>query len=140
MCRLKIQNDTSGRLKIQNDTYIPWAHMVFHYTRACVRVFKHVFGQQHISAGVFHSLMSPPTKGDFERCSELRQWYKNHSGECPRRKSDANTETTLAQWLDKARARRARAHNNCIRNGASQQHHCHPTTEDVTQRPFRALQ
>ena len=56
--------------------------------------------------------MAPPTPGDFERCSELRQWYKNHSGECPRRKSDANTETTLAQWLDKARSRRARAHNN----------------------------
>ena len=49
------------------------------------------------------------TKGDFERCSELRQWYKNHSGECPRRNSDDNTEATLATWLDKARSRRARA-------------------------------
>jgi len=52
------------------------------------------------------------TKGDFERCSELMQWYKNHSGECPRRKSDDNTEASLARWLDKARSRRARAHNN----------------------------
>ena len=53
--------------------------------------------------------MAPPTPGDFERCSELRQWYKNHSGECPRRTSDDPTERTLAQWLDKARPRRARA-------------------------------
>ena len=55
--------------------------------------------------------MAPPTPGDFERCSELRQWYKNHSGECPRRKSDDNTEATLARWLDKARSRRTRAHD-----------------------------
>ena len=82
------------------------------YNSTCSRVQAPFFGQQHISPRVFHSLMAPPTPGDFERCSELRQWYKNHSGECPRRKSDANTETTLAQWLDKARSRRARAHNN----------------------------
>jgi hypothetical protein len=54
------------------------------------------------------------TKGDFERCSELMQWYKNHSGECPRRKSDDNTEASLARWLDKARSRRARAHDNSL--------------------------
>ena len=82
------------------------------YNSTCSRVQAPFFGQQHISPRVFHSLMAPPTPGDFERCSELRQWYKNHSGECHRRKSDANTETTLAQWLDKARSRRARAHNN----------------------------
>jgi len=61
-----------------------------------------------------HSSMAPPTPGDFERCSELRQWYKNHSGECPRRKSDDNTEASLARWLDKARSRRARAHDNSL--------------------------
>ena len=82
------------------------------YNSTCSRVQAPVFGQHHIPPKVFHSLMTPPTPGDFERCSELRQWYKNHSGECPRRKSDANTETTLAQWLDKARSRRARPHNN----------------------------
>ena len=49
------------------------------------------------------------TKGDFERCKELKQWYKNHSGEPPRRKSDNNTEASLARWLDQARSRRARA-------------------------------
>ena len=49
-------------------------------------------------------------KGDFERCSELRQWYQNHSGECPSRKSVDNTEATLANWLDRARSRRYRAH------------------------------
>ena len=52
------------------------------------------------------------TKGDFERCSELRQWYKNHSDEPPRRNSDDNTEATLATWLDKARSRRTRGHDN----------------------------
>ena len=51
------------------------------------------------------------TKGDFERCSELRQWYKNHSGECPRRNSGDKTERTLAQWLESKKARRARALN-----------------------------
>ena len=56
--------------------------------------------------------MAAPTKDDFERCNELNQWYKNHSGECPRRKSDDNTEASLARWLDKARSRRARAHDN----------------------------
>ena len=49
------------------------------------------------------------TNGDFERCKELKQWYKNHSGEPPRRKSDNNTEASLARWLDQARSRRARA-------------------------------
>ena len=82
------------------------------YNSTCSRAQAPLFGQQHISPRLFHSLMAPPTPGDFERCSELRQWFKNHSGECPRRKSDANTETTLAQWLDKARSRRTRAHNN----------------------------
>ena len=52
------------------------------------------------------------TKGDFERCSELRQWYKNHADEPPRRNSDDNTEATLATWLDKARSRRTRGHDN----------------------------
>ena len=50
--------------------------------------------------------------GDFERCSVLLQWYKNHSGECPRRKSDDNTEASLAIWLFKQRSRRTRAHGN----------------------------
>ena len=81
-------------------------------TRACVRVFKHLVGIQHISAGDFHSLMSLLTIGDFERCSELRQWYKNHSDEPPRRNSDDNTEATLATWLDEARSRRTRGHDN----------------------------
>ena len=48
----------------------------------------------------------------FERCSELRQWYKNHSGERPRRKSDDKTEAALARWLDRALVRRARAYNS----------------------------
>ena len=61
-----------------------------------------------LSSILVHALV-PSTQGDFERCSELRQWYKNHSGECPRRTSDDPTERTLAQWLDKARPRRARA-------------------------------
>ena len=52
------------------------------------------------------------TKGDFERCKELKQWYKNHSGEPLRRKSDKNTEASLATWLDKARWRRTPGHNN----------------------------
>ena len=52
------------------------------------------------------------TAGDFERCSELVKWFKNHSGECPRRKSDDNTEATLATWLDKARSRQTRGHDN----------------------------
>ena len=52
------------------------------------------------------------TKGDFERCSELRQWYKTHSGECPRRNSGDKTERTLAQWPQSKKARRARALNN----------------------------
>ena len=52
------------------------------------------------------------TKGDFERCSELRQWYQNHSDEPPRRNSDDNTEATLATWLDKARSKRTRGHDN----------------------------
>ena len=51
-------------------------------------------------------------EGDFERCSELRQWIKNHSGECPRRNSGDKTERTLAQWLQIKKARRARALNN----------------------------
>ena len=57
-------------------------------------------------------LLQKSTQGDFERCSELRQWYKNHSGECPRRNSGDKTETTLAQWLERKKARRARALNN----------------------------
>ena len=56
--------------------------------------------------------MAPPTLGDFERCSELRQWYKNHSGERPRRKSDDKTEAALARWLDRALVRRACAFDN----------------------------
>ena len=92
--------------------YIPWAHTVFRYTRACVRGFKHLFGQQYISAGVFHSLMAAPTKDDFERCNELRQWCMNHSGERPRRRSDDKTEAALARWLDRALVRRARACDN----------------------------
>ena len=51
-------------------------------------------------------------QGDFGRCNELRQWYKNHSGERPRRRSDDKTERTLAQWLARNKARRARALNN----------------------------
>ena len=51
-------------------------------------------------------------KGDFERGSELRQWYQNHSDEPPRRNSDDKTEATLATWLDKARSRRTRGHDN----------------------------
>ena len=82
------------------------------YNSTCSRVQAPFFGQQHISPRVFHSLMAPPTPGDFERCSELRQWYKNHSDECPCRNSDDNTEATLATWLDKARSRRARAHDD----------------------------
>ena len=45
-------------------------------------------------------------KGDVERCSEVRQWYKNHSGECLRRNSGDKTERTLAWWLFNARSRR----------------------------------
>jgi hypothetical protein len=60
----------------------------------------------------FHSLMAPPTPGDFERCSELRQWFKNHSGERPRRRSDDDTEASLANWLKMALVRRARAYNS----------------------------
>ena len=82
------------------------------YNSTCSRVQAPFFGQQHISPRVFHSLMAPPTPGDFERCSELRQWYKNHSDEPPRRNSDDNTEATLATWLDKARSRRTRGHDN----------------------------
>ena len=36
----------------------------------------------------------------------------NHSGERPRRKSDDKTEASLANWLDRALVRRARAYNN----------------------------
>ena len=82
-------------------------------TRAVVRVLKHFFDQQHVSAGVFYSLMAPPSKDDFERCSELRQWCLSHSGERPRRRSNgATTETSLALWLERAMVRRTRAFNN----------------------------
>ena len=71
----------------------------------------HLFGQQHISAGVFHSLMAAPTKDDFERCNELRQWCMNHSGERPHRRysQDDETEASLAKWLGRALARRTSA-------------------------------
>ena len=84
---------------------------VFHYTRACVRVFKHLFCQQHISSGVFHSLMAVPTKDDFERCNELRQWCMNHSGQRPHRRysQDDKTGSSLAKWLGRALARRTSA-------------------------------
>ena len=51
-------------------------------------------------------------KDDIERCKELQQWYKNHSGQRPRRRSDDQTEASLALWLDRSLIRRTRAVNN----------------------------
>ena len=48
---------------------------------------------------------------DFERCPELKRWYKNHAGEPPCRQSGDHKEATLATWLDKARSRRYRTHD-----------------------------
>ena len=51
-------------------------------------------------------------KDDIQRCNELKQWYKNHSGQRPRRRSDDQTEVSLALWLDRSLIRRTRAVNN----------------------------
>ena len=55
--------------------------------------------------------------GEFERCSELMQWFQNHSGKRPRRRSDDKSEVSLARWLTRALIRRTRAVNNrpCLR-------------------------
>jgi hypothetical protein len=55
------------------------------------------------------TFMAAKHKDEFERCKELREWYLNHSGERPRRRSDDKTETSLANWLDTAVSRRARS-------------------------------
>ena len=56
-------------------------------------------------------MMAAPTKDDFERCNELRQWCMNHSGERPHRRysQDDKTEASLAKWLGRALARRTSA-------------------------------
>ena len=56
--------------------------------------------------------MAAPTKNDFQRCNELRQWFMNHSGERPRRRSDDDTEASLANWLQMALVRRGRDYIN----------------------------
>ena len=46
---------------------------------------------------------------DFERCHELRQWIRSHTGERPRRRSENQSEVSLAMWLDRALKRRTDA-------------------------------
>ena len=48
---------------------------------------------------------------DFERCNELRRWCLSHSGERPRCRSHDKKQTSLAGWLFRAKARRARSIN-----------------------------
>ena len=48
---------------------------------------------------------------DFERCNELRRWCLSHSGELPRYRSHDKKQTSLARWLQYAKARRDRSIN-----------------------------
>ena len=106
--------------KSDDNTEVSLAVWVNHARRRRTRaITNHPSGRQFTASETaqLNSILASaskmrPTKDHFQRCNELRQWCMNHSGERPRRRSDDQTETSLAMWLDKALSRRARAHNN----------------------------
>ena len=73
--------------------------------------------EQHTSEIVIHNPQTAPTQNHFERSKELEQWFINHSGERPRRRSRNQSEVSLAMWLDRALKRRTNAwyHRPCAR-------------------------
>ena len=78
-----------------------------HYRQDPVDHGKHALPASSVRDYVRHQ--HTQVQSFIDRCKELKQWYKNHAGEPPRRKSDNKTEASLARWLDQARSRRNRA-------------------------------
>ena len=80
-------------------------------------------GPQQPAPSISKRSRQKTTKDETERCEELQQWFMNHAGERPRRRSDDKTEASLAWWLDRALIRRTRAVSNrpCTRQLTTEQ-------------------
>lgn len=73
--------------------------------------------EQDTAEIVIPTPQTAPPQHHFERSKELEQWFINHPGERPRRRSCNHSEVSLAIWLDRALKRRTNAwyHRPCAR-------------------------